>query len=447
MGGGKVRPAKKTVPLAEQLHDDQFVTRQRNRARRNEEGEGAARMEPRAVRRIAEASRQHLMESDNDSDAAHSVDSDDEMPAPSAMPEVPGFDRPAEDFEGEVEELEYDDQESVMTEVQEFDADADELGNAYGITDEEAAAFDKFMPQSSVRSRNLADIIMAKINEKEARIAGEIPADEDDDAAAPSDGIDARVKRVYSAIGTVLKRYTSGKIPKAFKVLPHVQNWEQLLFVTRPHDWSPHATYAATRIFASHLNEKMAQRFYSAILLPIVHDAMAEEKKLHPALFMALRKALFKPVAFFKGFLLPMCYEGQATLREALAVGAVLQKMHLPPVPTAVTLVKISQLPYTPANGLILRVLVDKKMALPYQAVDALVKYFHRFVSSHSSEEKLPVLWHQTLLSFSQNYKMDLTPQQLELLRQVCTKHFHHMITPEIRREIAAAQGKASSMH
>ena len=40
---------------------------------------------------------------------------------------------------------------------------------------------------------------------------------------------------------------------------------------------------------------------------------------------------------------------------------------------------------------------------------------------------------------------MDLQPEQLELMRQVCTKHFHHMITPEVRREIAAAQGKAAT--
>ena len=117
------------------------------------------------------------------------------------------------------------------------------------------------------------------------------------------------------------------------------------------------------------------------------------------------------------------------------------------PVPTAVVIVKISLLNYTPANGLFLRVLMDKKMSLPFQAIDAMVKYFHRFIAGHQDPEPLPVLWHQTFLSFVQNYKLDLTPEQLELLRQVCTKHFHHMITPEVRREIAVAQGKASSMH
>ncbi len=33
------------------------------------------------------------------------------------------------------------------------------------------------------------------------------------------------------------------------------------------------------------------------------------------------RKALFKPGAFFKGFLLPLCEAGNCTLREAVIIG------------------------------------------------------------------------------------------------------------------------------
>ena len=65
--------------------------------------------------------------------------------------------------------------------------------------------------------------------------------------------------------------------------------------------------YAATRIFTSNLTEKMAQRFFNLVLLPRVRDDIAEYKKLNFHLYQALRKALFKPGAFFKGFLLPLC--------------------------------------------------------------------------------------------------------------------------------------------
>lgn len=348
-----------------------------------------------------------------------------------------------EDGDDEPVELEYDDHESEMTEVQDFG----DLEAEYEIDEEEARLLEKFQPATGAQSRNLADIIMEKIREKEhakkiLEQGGAVGGGDDEGSELGGAKIDKRVAKVYYAIGGILKYYRSGKIPKAFKVLPHVQNWEQLLLLTKPYEWSPHATYAATRIFAAGLNERMAQRFYSAVLMPIIHDAMREAKKLHPSLYMAIRKALFKPIAFYKGFLLPLIMEGECTLREALVVASVLQKMHLPPVPTAVALVKIAQLPFSSANCVFLRVLIDKKMALPMQAIDALVIHFHKFVASHGRNDVLPVLWHQTFLSFIQRYKMDLTPAQLELMHKVCSAHFHHLITPEVRRELAAAQGK-----
>ncbi|KAG5472270.1 hypothetical protein LSCM1_03669 [Leishmania martiniquensis] len=337
--------------------------------------------------------------------------------------------------------LEYDDNESIASEMPMEVPDVS--AEMYGIDEEEARLLNAFQPTSRVQSRNLADMITEKIREREQSAGGGAAPSPSNNAGVAGEGdggkVDNRVARVYTAIGAVLKRYTSGKIPKAFKILPNVKNWEQLLMLTRPDQWSPHATYQATRIFAANLNESMLQRFYAAVLLPIVHERLLEEKKLHPALYMAVRKALFKPVAFFKGFLLPLVMDEECTLREALVVASVLQRCHLPPVPTAVTIYKIAQQPFSGRCSVFLRVLIDKKMALPYQAIDQLVKYFHRFLETHAKEETLPVLWHQTLLSFIQHYKADLTEEQLGLLSSVCNVHFHYMITPEVRREIVAA--------
>lgn len=60
-------------------------------------------------------------------------------------------------------------------------------------------------------------------------------------------------------VGKMLHTYKSGKLPKALKMLPHLKNWEEVLWLTRPDEWSACATFACTRIFASNLNEKMAQ--------------------------------------------------------------------------------------------------------------------------------------------------------------------------------------------
>lgn len=58
-------------------------------------------------------------------------------------------------------------------------------------------------------------------------------------------------------------------------------------------------------------------------------------------------------------------------------------------------------------RALFLRVLIDKKKDLPYKVIDELVFHFIRVSNSrksngHRNTEKLPVLWHQSLLSFSQ---------------------------------------------
>jgi essential nuclear protein 1 len=72
--------------------------------------------------------------------------------------------------------------------------------------------------------------------------------------------VPASVTPLCVQVGNFLRRYKSGKLPKAFKMLPGLSSWEDYLYLTRPEEWSPHAVYAATRIFASNLNASMAQR-------------------------------------------------------------------------------------------------------------------------------------------------------------------------------------------
>lgn len=45
----------------------------------------------------------------------------------------------------------------------------------------------------------------------------------------------------------VLSKYRSGKLPKAFKIIPALSNWEQVLYLTDPDSWSAAAMYQATR--------------------------------------------------------------------------------------------------------------------------------------------------------------------------------------------------------
>jgi essential nuclear protein 1 len=65
--------------------------------------------------------------------------------------------------------------------------------------------------------------------------------------------------------------------------------------------------------------------------------------------------------------------------------------------------------------------------------IDAVVNHF---LSFSVEERDLPVLWHQALLVFVQRYKQDITQEQKLAFRQLLRIKTHHVITPEIRREL-----------
>lgn len=109
------------------------------------------------------------------------------------------------------------------------------------------------------------------------------------------------------SVGEIFKKYTSGKLPLAFKSIPAKQHWEELLNLTEPDKWSPNAVYQATRILASNMSSKKVERFYKFVLLPRIRKDIRVNKKLHFALYQALKKAVYKPAAFNKGILFPLC--------------------------------------------------------------------------------------------------------------------------------------------
>lgn len=290
--------------------------------------------------------------------------------------------------------------------------------------------------------KTLGDIIAEKL--KAAEIAREREEQRFNESATSKDSgavirrkerkaAEQKIREMYKSVGEFLKRYTTGKLPKAFKVLPSLRNWEELMFLTRPDEWSPHAMWAAVRMFVSGMNEKMSQRFFNIVLLPCIRDAISQNKKLHFALYMSLKKALYRPAAFFKGFLLPLCEEGDCTLKEAVIIASVIAKVSIPPLHSAACILKICQMPYAGANSVFLRTLIDKKYSLPFRVIDAICAHF---VSFKTDTRKMVVLWHQALLIFVQRYKIDLTSKQKDALRDLIRIHNHPIITPEIRYEL-----------
>jgi essential nuclear protein 1 len=245
------------------------------------------------------------------------------------------------------------------------------------LDEAEEAVVQRFLQAGRSETRTLADIIMDKIREKEEDAAVEDTASAS--ASHAETRIPPKVAEVYSAVGKMLAHYKAGKLPKALKMLPHLRNWEDVLWLTRPDEWSPSATYACTRIFASNLNEKMAQRFLNLVLLEKCRDDIRTNDKLNYHLYMALKKALFKPAAFYKGLLLPLAQSRTCTLREATIIGSVLAKVSVPGNHSAAALLRLAEMPYSGSTSLFIRVLLNKKYALPRRVIDALVAHFATF--------------------------------------------------------------------
>ena len=152
---------------------------------------------------------------------------------------------------------------------------------------------------------------------------------------------------------------------------------------------------------------------------------------------MSLKKALFKPAAFFKGFLLPLAQD--ASSREAVIVGSILAKVSIPSFHSSAALIKLTEFEYTLGSGYFIKVLIGKRYALPTAAIDMLVDFFYKYTEEDPDEGKvpeMPVMWHQTLLNFVQMYRANLTDDHVTKIKVILKIQTHHAITAEIRREM-----------
>ena len=127
---------------------------------------------------------------------------------------------------------------------------------------------------------------------------------------------------------------------------------------------------------------------------------------------MAVKKSMFKVGAFFKGFLIPLAQN--ATTREAIIIGSILQKMSINALDVAAALVKMTTWEYKLGNGYFIKVLVSKRYTLPTMVLDELVNFFCKTGMSENQNQnfedeetqqdeeyikEMPVMWHQTVLA------------------------------------------------
>jgi len=430
------------VQLKEDEHFEKFGktsaegTRKKARVKRkdDEDENGEVILDPKTSRRIFELAKDQQNELQPEDDEEDEVGTDGKNAAFSQARMTSMEDEEdEEDMGDDVEEEEY----------AELEIDADDLNT-----------LDTLLPASAGERKTLADLIFAKLEEAEAEGADgsteakrtvriqdpTVPRD-------PAEGLNPKVVEVYTKVGYLLQKgkYRSGPLPKAFKIIPSLPAWARILSLTQPENWSPQACRAATRIFVSNMKPAQARMYLQGVVLDAVREDIRDSGKLSPHYYEALKKGLYKPGAFFKGIIFPLLETG-CNLKEAAIIASVLAKVKVPLVHSAAAILRLANMDYSGPNSLFIRVLVDKKYALPYKVVDALVFHFIRLSNSYKAKkgesDKLPVLWHQSLLVFVQRYAADLTPDQKDSLLDVVRATPHHQISPEIRRELVNSSAR-----
>ncbi|KAF2103474.1 Bystin-domain-containing protein [Rhizodiscina lignyota] len=463
----EARQARRHNPLAEDYAPTQFKQKapKRKRASR-EEKDDEQFVDSKASRKILQIGQDLADEDDKERQSQGTKSAHDAFAFESR------FDDDVEEDGGDYDDEAWGDEDEEVVEEVEIDPQDLDLFNRFNPSFDDPILRPGERAPADGQGTNLADLILEKIAARETQIPVDAPEAAEEDVEEPAE-IPPKVIEVYSKIALLLSRYKSGKLPKPFKILttlpfPTIQT---LIPITRPELWTANAVYAGTRLFISG-TPSVAQYYINTVLLERVRDDIAETRKLNIHLYNALKKSLYKPAAFFKGFLFPLVGSGTCTLREAHIISSVLVKMKVPLLHSAAALHRLCEIAADQMSGdteaaaaanTFIRVLLEKKYALPYKVVDALVFHFLRFRAVDISAtgdgmdvdgarsgrdaqtQKLPVIWHQCLLAFAQRYRDDITEDQREALLDLLLVRGHKQIGPEVRRELLAGRGRGAA--
>jgi essential nuclear protein 1 len=104
------------------------------------------------------------------------------------------------------------------------------------VDEEDEKAMRLFMSDQPPVRRTLADIVMEKIRDKKTELSTVMS----ESGVSTKPKLDDKVVSIFKSVGKILAKYRSGKLPKAFKVIPSLSNWEEvglyMLVCTAFHD-------------------------------------------------------------------------------------------------------------------------------------------------------------------------------------------------------------------
>eukprot|EP00792_Barthelona_sp_PAP020_P004159 TRINITY_DN1928_c0_g1_i1.p1 TRINITY_DN1928_c0_g1~~TRINITY_DN1928_c0_g1_i1.p1 ORF type:complete len:435 (+),score=113.80 TRINITY_DN1928_c0_g1_i1:29-1306(+) len=330
-----------------------------------------------------------------------------------------------------------DDEDEFEDELDEDELPEEEYLIAEEMTKEDSAALEMFfgndddwndpmffMPENDYAAGvTVSDVIREKLLKEKQNMEEQIA----------ETTLNPKIIEAYTTVGTILSKYKSGKLPQAVRLISKVKRWTDILDCTKPFEWSPNATFKMTNILVAELNTKNCQTFFFRYLLPIVRQDIEEHKTLNYHLYRSVRRALYKPSAFYLGFFLPLIMQ-DCSLREAIIISRILRTTSVPVKYSAAALSKLLEIEWNPIQSFFIKMFLDKKYNLPHSLIDKIVDHIVSF-SSWSRTEKLPVIWHQMILSLAEHYRNELRGSQKAAILRMLKRHKHFTITPIIGRE------------
>ncbi|KAJ1688781.1 hypothetical protein LUZ63_012936 [Rhynchospora breviuscula] len=242
-------------------------------------------------------------------------------------------------------------------------------------------------------------------------------------------------------LGQILSQYTSGEIPRACKFIAasSPELWEEILSLTEPQNWSDNAVHEVTTIFSSTMRYERLEIFYKKVLLPRIRGEIRKNRRPHFSLCQFLNES-FSDMdtycnlkAFFKGILVPLCESGTCSVHEAVIIGGLIQEVSIPCSHSSSALRMLSRVDYCGAVSYFIKLLLEESDALRCHAFDAVLEHF---ISFTEKETTMPVIWHQSLLSFVQRYKCEMQRKDKDDIERLMQHQKHYLVTPEIKREL-----------
>jgi len=185
-----------------------------------------------------------------------------------------------------------------------------------------------------------------------------------------------KLLKILERASLFLKVYRIGKIPKIFRILPNLKNFEEIILLTRPDIWSDQAILSVTRSFLPRLDKTQLSRFYTLVLAPRFQESIFNQQLCSTHIQKAIKLSTNFPFIFFSSIILPICDSKKCSTREGAILSSILYKYHFSSTVIMTVVARLLKNPPTLTKCLVLRIIISKNYLIPHRIIDLFVDFF-----------------------------------------------------------------------